>query len=405
RIGAPVGDGPEAAPPPSGTVGDYVGLCLLVDFRDFPATIDRDEVDAFCNEPGYRGFGNNGSAYDYFLEVSAGKLRYRNVVTAYYRARRDRSYYTNETVPYPQRAQELIGEALAHLKATGFDFSPLTTDDQGFVYATSVFYAGKRSNNWSKGLWPHSWRLDAPFQAAPGITISDYQITDIGDRLTLRTFCHENGHMVCDFPDLYDYGYESKGIGNYCLMCSGASDTNPAHVSAYLKYKAGWSNNVTSIAPASTATVKAGTNDFLIHRKNAREYFILENRQRAGRDAALPDGGLAIWHVDEAATNNDEQMTTAHHYECSLEQADNRFDLEHGVNFGDAGDLFDATVGKFGKATRPSSRWWDGSPSALEIVAVSASGPTMTVTTAATASPGLRGQRDLFGPGGAGGDE
>jgi len=109
--------------------------------------------------------------------------------------------------------------------------------------------------------------------------------------------------MVCDFPDLYDYDYESKGIGNYCLMCSGASDTNPAHVSAYLKYKAGWSNNVTSIAPASTATVKAGTNDFLIHRKNAREYFILENRQRAGRDAALPDGGLAIWHVDEAATS------------------------------------------------------------------------------------------------------
>lgn len=382
RAERPSDGGPEAAPPPSGTIGDYVGLCLLVDFRDFPATIGRDEIDAFCNKSGYRGFGNNGSAHDYFLDVSAGRLRYRNVVTAYYRARRDRTYYTNEAIPYPRRAQELIGEALDHLKATGFDFSPLTVDDQGYVYATSVFYAGGRSNNWSKGLWPHSWRLDAPFQAAPGVRISDYQITDIGDRLTLRTFCHENGHMVCDFPDLYDYGYESKGIGNYCLMCSGASDTNPAHVSAYLKYRAGWETNVTSLAPASTAAVKAGANEFLIHRKNGREYFIVENRQRVGRDAALPDGGLAIWHVDELATNNDEQMTPAHHYECSLEQADNRFDLEHGVNFGDAGDLFDASVGRFGQSTAPSSRWWDGSSSQLEIVTVSASGPSMTVTTA-----------------------
>jgi len=39
--------------------------------------------------------------------------------------------------------------------------------------------------------------------------------------LTLATFCHENGHLVCDFPDLYDYGPESRGVGNFCLMCRG----------------------------------------------------------------------------------------------------------------------------------------------------------------------------------------
>jgi hypothetical protein len=63
-----------------------------------------------------------------------------------------------------------------------------------------------------------------------------------------------------------------------------------------------------------------GINDFMMHRRNATEYFICENRQQAGRDAGLPDAGLAIWHVDELGNNSNEQMTPASHYELSLEQ-------------------------------------------------------------------------------------
>ncbi len=106
---------------------------------------------------------------------------------------------------------------------------------------------------------------------------------------------------------------------------------------------------MTSPAPGTTATVAAITNDFLIHRKDAAEYFILENRQRAGRDSALPD---------------------------------NRFDLERGVNAGDVEDLYGAPVAtSFGSGTAPSSRWWNRSDSGLEIVSVSVPGPSMTITT------------------------
>src|SRR5262245_19083810 len=41
--------GPLLAPPQRETVGDFVGLCLLIDFSDSPQTIARDEVDRFCN--------------------------------------------------------------------------------------------------------------------------------------------------------------------------------------------------------------------------------------------------------------------------------------------------------------------------------------------------------------------
>ena len=50
-----------SAPPHAQTVGDFVGLCLLIDFSDEPGTITREQVHDFCNKPGYTGFGNNGS--------------------------------------------------------------------------------------------------------------------------------------------------------------------------------------------------------------------------------------------------------------------------------------------------------------------------------------------------------
>ncbi|WP_026926224.1 M6 family metalloprotease domain-containing protein [Granulicoccus phenolivorans] len=379
-------EGPGAAPPPATTTGDYLGLVLLVDFSDFPATISRQEVDDFCNKPGYSGFGNNGSAFDYYRDVSDGKLRYKNHVAAYYRAKHPRTYYTDPAVAYGTRAQELIREALDSLVAGGFDFSALTADYAGFIRALSVFYAGVRSNAWSQGLWPHSWSLATSYAVPGGRRFSDYQITDLGNQLTLRTFCHENGHMICDFPDLYDYDAVNvgNGIGDYSLMCFGGSDKNPTQVEAYLKHAAGWASRVTTLTSGMTATLESGKNDFALHARNAQEYFILENRQQTGRDASLPDAGIAIWHCDVKGNNSFEQMTPAQHYECSLEQADNRFDLERRVNRGDAEDLYGGAAAAFGPGTAPNSAWWDASTSGLDIDQISAVGASMTVRTRAT---------------------
>jgi len=373
------------APPQRQTVGDFVGLCLLVDFPDVPATISQAQVEAYCNESGYNEFGNNGSVYDYFLDNSGGRLRYTSVVAPYYTAQHDRAYYTDETQPDGIRAQELIREALDHLRAQGFDFSSLTVDSGNYVYATNIFYAGDVVNNWSKGLWPHSWRLLSDYELMPGRIAADYQITNMGDELTLGTFCHENGHMICDFPDLYDYGndlFRSSGIGSFCLMCAGANvdQKNPTQVNAYLKYRAGWADSITPITSGLNATIRAGVNEFFIHSKNQREYFIIENRRRTGRDARLPGSGLTIWHIDELGDNENQGRTPTSHYECSLVQADGEFDLERGENpYGEAKDLYyDGGASHFGDATTPNSRWWNGSPSGLDISSVSSAGASMT---------------------------
>lgn len=380
RMAAAAG-GPMLAPPQRRTVGDFVGLCLLIDFSDEPATITREEVARFCNEPGYAGFGNNGSVFDYFKDQSIGRLRYTNIVAPYYRAKHPKTYYTDRLIPQPQRAYELIGEALAHHKAQGFDFTGLTADEGGFVYAMSVYYAGPVTNNWAEGLWPHAHHLGSKVQLAPGKAAFDYQFTAMGAELTLGTFCHENGHMLCDYPDLYDYGYESAGVGAYCLMCAGnnVNEKNPLPISAYLKRLSGWANSVTALEHGQQVSLAANTNDFALFARGGREYFLIENRHKAGRDGSLPSEGLAIWHVDEEGNNSFEQMNGEFHYELSLEQADGLFELEHDPReIGDAGDLYAGPAARFADGSNPGSRWWNGTASNLTIDQISAPGPVVT---------------------------
>ncbi len=375
--------GPVMAPPQRTTVGDFVGLCLLIEFPDELGTISRDEVERFCNQQGYTGFGNNGSISDYFRDNSIGRCRYTNIVADYYRAQHPRSHYTDPSIQQGVRARQLIVEALTHLQANNFDFTPLTADSGGFVYAMNVYYAGGVVNNWAEGLWPHAWHLANPIQLVPGKSAFDYQFTDMSHQLTLGTFCHENGHMLCDYPDLYDYGSESGGAGAYCLMCAGGNinEKNPTHISAYLKRLSGWARNVMPIQHDQTTTLRSGENEFAMFAKNSGEYFIVENRAKSGRDESLPDEGLAIWHVDEDGNNSNEQMTPAQHYELSLEQADGQFRLESLRSVGDSTDLYGQANNRFADSTTPNSKWWDGTTSNLDIFDITPPGVEMTFKT------------------------
>ncbi len=366
------------APPRRPTVGDYTGLCLLIDFPDAPAVVARDEVDAFCNQPGYGGFGNQGSVTDYFRDVSAGRLTYRTVVLPYYTARHDSSHYADTGVPFPQRARELINEALAFHRQAGTDFGALTADPQQAVYAMNVLYAGPAAPVWSQGLWPHASRLEMPVRLATGRSALDYQITSIGDRLTLGVYCHENGHMLCDFPDLYQYADQRIGVGRYCLMCLGSNPDprRPTQVSAYLRYRAGW-GEATPIGSGLQRLGPASSNRFLVHTRSDTEYFILENRRREGRDMMLPSSGLAVWHIDELGSNaRPNDAPEGHrHAECVLLQADSRDDLGRGDGDGDDGDLFAPAPGPvFVDGSQRAARWWDGTPVGLQIDSIEADG-------------------------------
>lgn len=358
------------APPQKPTLGECLGLCLPVDFPDLPATVTRDEIDAFCNQPGYRGGGNNGSVFDYFLDNSAGRLRYRTLVAPCYTARHDRGHYLDPAVPLGQRSAELVREAVEHHRERGLDFGQLTADDARDIRATNLLYAGPVTNAFGQGLWPHASTILGGLMVGAGRSIADYQVSAMDAQPTLGVYCHENGHMLCDFPDLYQMGAVRAGVGSFCLMGFGAvaDPRNPPRIGAYLRFKAGWTT-AQPLGPGQTVTAPARGDLVFQHARNSLEYFLIEYRERAARDAALPAGGLAVWHVDELGSNTWPQRAEPghRHYECALVQADGRDDLAQGSD-GDAGDLFGPTdAPAVPGAPPPPFRWRDGQPSGLQL--------------------------------------
>jgi len=385
----------EAAAPLS---GDIIGLTILVDFSDSPAGgITSLDVNDFCNKIGYNTNGNNGSVRDYFYDISGGNLEYTNIVTAYVRVPHTKAYYreggNGDCTDGYGYTKDLVKDAIRGAIDLGYDFSSLTRESPyNRVKCLNIFYAGGTDGcGWANGLWPHRSSINN-WRSPNGTIFHDYQMTNIGTSLTIKTFCHENGHMMCDWRDYYDYGNDginSKGLGSYCIM-SGGNSKNPPPPNAYLRIKSGW------LAPTVINDMLWGTEltapedpfDLSVvptcykYEKpgSTNEFFLIENCQKNGRRANIPDSGLMIWHVDTSSgTSNEYQdMTPSKHYRVSLEQADGMYHLEtSGSGYTD--DLFHAGNNEaFGHNTLPDSKWWDGSNSGLYISEISSNSVNMT---------------------------
>ncbi|HWH71641.1 MAG TPA: immunoglobulin domain-containing protein, partial [Candidatus Sulfotelmatobacter sp.] len=334
-------------------------------------------------------------------------LNYSNVVVGYIRIPQSlhpRSYYNNVQQEAAACASGLLQDVLLTLKTLPNYQSELlpvlsraTVDAENQIVACNLFVSGPNSGVWNRGLWGIRTSLDAPFELSlGGKQVSSFQLSPMGTELELATFCHENGHMLCGFPDLYDYDEDSSGgSGAFCLMGAGMGvPTNPAQFCAYLKQAAGWAS-VTELDAASelTATVAAGDganfNHFYRYTKPGvpTEYFLIENRQQTGHDLDIPGAGIVIWHVDELGDRDDQRTnynSTHSNYELTLVQADDQWDLENNNNTGDATDLFyagnpsPAYSNVFSDQSAPSARWWDGSESRLLLANFSASAMDMT---------------------------
>ncbi|HSU52922.1 MAG TPA: M6 family metalloprotease domain-containing protein, partial [Candidatus Dormibacteraeota bacterium] len=399
--------GPQPAPVFTAT-GVKTGLTVLIDFDNDPATVPQAEIVNFCNGDNYTGFGNNGSVKKYYLDNSNGALTYSNVVTVYIRVPNSlhpKSWYNDTSQDCGIQGNLLVRDALTILKGLPNyasqilpTFQNLSVDASNQVVAVNVFFAGYNSGVWAKGLWPHSWDLEevGVQELSPGgKKVWRYQITDIGDSLTLGTFCHENGHMLCGYPDIYDYDADSEGgAGMFCLMNSGGHGNNPVQICAYLKRVSGWSstselNSSSNLLATVTAPAGPNFNHFYRYQKPGvpTEYFLIECRDASGRDANLPASGIAIWHIDELGDHSDQRMvpnTLHQNYEVTLVQADNQWDFELNNNDGDWHDLYysgNSSQGynnEFSDTSAPHAHWWDGSASGLALHNFSVQAPTMS---------------------------
>src|SRR5438876_2823773 len=109
--------GQEPKTPHTISIGTKIGLCLLVDFSDDPATMPSDEIDNFCNADFYENYGNNGSVKMYFKYNSNGLLTYSNILAGYVRVAQPKSYYNDTSQSCFYRGNLLVRDAIAALRA------------------------------------------------------------------------------------------------------------------------------------------------------------------------------------------------------------------------------------------------------------------------------------------------
>ena len=394
---------PRAAVAPLAATGAIKGLTVLIQFPDVAGTIGKAEVESFLNAVPYSGFGNAQSVRGYFQSVSGGKLDYTNTATTYYTAKYPKSYYTDGSIAYPQRAQELMMEALNWLKSTGYNFSGLSTDSNGRILGLNFFYAGETNSAWSTGLWPHMGGFNTSF-CSSGVCAGKYQISNMSSALSIGTFVHETGHLVMGWPDLYDYDGSSQGsMGGFDVMGVGSvgaqSKLRPVPPNGYFRLLAGWDSAI-ELNPAINASapkgrLSASNGAHTLYRwsnpANPKEAFYVEAIQKAGQNTWQPDEGLMVFHVDPAGNNSDEW-----HPYIQLEHADARRDPEYNRNSGDSTDLYDGVTYKAFDDVTPNSstsrgtnaKWWNATNSGFKLANIGTPGATIGFDVGASVPPG-----------------
>ena len=350
--------------------GSVRGLTILIEFQDETTQITRGQVDAMLNDLAFNAHGNYCSVREYYRLMSSNKLDYTNHVVGPVKLSRNKSFYVNNL---------LVHEALnLAIRDHGINLSDYDSRGEGIVDALSFMYAGRTEyRNW---LWPHN----SVIQLQQGQTRTHfYTIQSLGRRavdLSIGTFAHESGHMLCRFPDLYDYGSRdgdnrnSSGLGRYCMMSSGnhlGRGKIPSPICAYLRYLTGWIDDEIDLASPGAYEIKHGEYDkaYIFYTEHDNEFFLVENRQNLDLDQRLPSGGLAVYHCDRHGSNEWQDGTENRHYQCALLQADGRRDLERDEDSGDAEDLYNSDIDGevLSATTTPSTLQWDGSESGLVI--------------------------------------
>lgn len=350
-------------------------LILLVDFSDNVHQTDAVYFDSL----GYAA--ESFSLKHYYEEVSYGQTDITTVnwpsETGWQRAPHTYAYYVDGNYGwgnYPQNSQGLCAD-LCDLVDPIVDFSEYDNDGDSIVDGINIIFAGTFDGT-PNTIWPHMWSLPGAGALHDGVWVRTYSVQSEynntpGDQ-SAAVMCHEFGHIL-GLPDLYDYGYDSWGTGDWCLMSYGVYNGggwSPSHLSAWCRISLGFAS-ATNVEVDGWCALTPVENGGTIYRlwtegQSNNEYFLVSNRRPIGYDSALPSFGVLIWHIDDTVYGNDNQWYPGHtnfgHYKVALEQADGLWELERYLDAGDAGDPYPgSTVNRyFNVNTTPDSRDYQG---------------------------------------------
>lgn len=318
------------------------------------------QVAAYLNEPGFEG---GWSTAERLAELTGERVNVRFVTEFVQLPRTRAEYEAGANVDWH-------ADAVRALIDRGFDFGQLSTTADGTYYPLFSIAVGDFWSTPHAGFW-----LDVEGRQFEGYLLTYYEPGyDVG------VITHEFGHALFRWGEYYGQS-PNGGVGDWGIMATGfASPYNP-----FLRQCKGWTPvlDIHDVYPPGTR-IELPADGSLILRfrtpERPNEYFLIEARQHSDRFPDLPDEGILIWHVDEAMPYQLSGLDADSHNRVSLEQADGLFGIEtEQFDYGGPTDAFRAdSAPTFGATTTPSSAWWDGSPSGLELSEMSEVGPRMS---------------------------
>jgi immune inhibitor A len=357
-------------------------IVVLVQFSDMALTHSQAQFEELFFSTGVLP---NGSVREYYQEVTHNLVDITGEVVGPFTLPRTLMEYAHGasgTGAIEPNARTMAKDAALAADAS-VNFSHYDNDGDGFVDAFIVVHAGAGAESTGNvnDIWSHKWVFPASPYLTDGTKV--YAYLTVPEDSKIGVCCHELGHLLFGFPDLYDIDYSSEGVGNWCLMSGGSwngAGEIPAHPSAWCKKNQEWVS-VTNIMENATMPIQDVKTSQMVYRlwregSESGEYFLIENRQKSLYDRMLPGDGLLIWHIDDSiSTNSDEN-----HPKVALVQADGKQDLENGNNRGDAGDPYPGSANNrsFTATTLPNSNSYAHVDTCVSVTNIGASAPVIS---------------------------
>lgn len=399
------------------TAGPFHNLVLLLRFSDHATRPlpPRDHYDLLYNSPSTEDIVvPTGSVRTYFRTNSYGAFDVKSTVVGWITLSKPEGYYANGDYGFV-RIREAIEEGLDHVQNDlGYDFNEFDANDDGVVDGFGILVSGygaefagadcEGADNVNR-VWSHKGTVD--WKSENNVTVDRYYVSSGlrnkcgSDIARMGVICHELGHYL-GLPDLYDNTWKGSGIGALDVMSQSwgydGTGVYPPLLSAWSKVSVGWVVPTVIDRDGAFELENSETSD-RVYKIDAGfprgEYLLLENRQPNGYDSRIPHGGIAIWHIDENASQNtrgypgqdeDSWPENGNHYRVALLPADGDYHLERGVNQGDAHDLWHASsshteLKSGGDDVYPNTdSYQDGliTPTGIRIFGFSSSKNTMT---------------------------
>lgn len=295
------------------------GVCVLIEFADVKSPVTRDQVETLINSDTETIFGNSMSAKKYFSWISGGKLTYINYIPkSFYTAPDSLGYYApkNATDYTTELFYPVVEAALNSYtkEKDGFDVTDLTTREGG-ICAINIFYAGRCENDWGTGLWPHQsgYYFNLTKFGFSRYAWHTYQMSDLYNGLGIGTFVHENGHLICQWPDYYPYDdHEDNNATDYNLGDSFYifDEKNPTYPNPSALDEVGWLTNridITNIRDGRVVSLPQGCGNAAVYEGTGTgryEKYYLEVRDVHHKTWHNKDKGIFIWHYNGKGDNN-----------------------------------------------------------------------------------------------------